>query len=144
MFVVKKKQDLDNFRFHATLPQWLVVVVADEFAALHQALSPDSEFDSFSLEAHGPIAVLEKSEIDLSPLGLPYTLLESWPEFVEKIILDSHSSYYRIGILLDNDYMLLIYAQDVDLSEEVKVWLDEQADIVEEGANDGTCQSSPF
>ena len=144
MFVVKKQQDFDNTRFHVTLPQWLVAVVADEFAALHQALAPESEIDSFSLEVHGPIAVLEKSEIDLSPLGLPYTLPESWPEFIEKIILDSHSSYYRIGLLLDNDYMLLIYAQDVDLSEEVKEWLDEQADSAEEGADDGAYQPSPF
>ena len=71
MFVVKQKQDLDNTRLHSSLPQWLVAVVAEEFAALHQALAPDSEVDSFSLETHGPIAVLEKSEIDLAPLGLP-------------------------------------------------------------------------
>lgn len=144
MFVVKQKQDLDNTRLHSSLPQWLVAIVAEEFAALHQALAPDSAVDSFSLETHGPIAVLEKSEIDLAPLGLPYTLLESWPEFVEKILLGRGIGYYRIGVLLDNDYMLLLYVQARDLSEDVQTWLDEQADIVEEGATDGAYQSSPF
>ena len=143
MFVVTQKQDLENTRFHSSLPPWLVAVVAEEFAALHQALSPDVEVDRFSLETHGPIAVLEKAESDLAPLGLPYTLLESWPEFVEKIILDSHCSCYRIGILLDNDYMLLLYVQAIGLSEDLQTWLDEQAEDVEVGP-DGAYPPSPF
>lgn len=133
MFVIKTKRDIDTMKFQDTVPPWLRAVVENEFTALHQTLAPELELDKFSLELHGPLAILGQGESDLSPIGISYALTESWPEFIEKVIIERESVYYRIGLFLDNDYMLLIYGFADDLTEDVKEWLDDLADIVEEG-----------
>ena len=55
-------------------------------------------------------------------------LLNSMPEFVEAN-LDATPPYYRLSILLDNQYIMSIFSQIGIHDEEVEEWLADRAEI---------------
>lgn len=144
MYIVTTYSNLLRAKEENTFPPWLLDVLASDFTALHQHLGNGVELAEFSLAHHGFMAIGETTDKDLSALHLARTLEDTWPEFVEDVRLPNGHRYFRLGLLLDNDYMPLIYLLPDALCPTFTEWLEEQADIVEGVREDGSSQPPPF
>lgn len=143
MYIITQMSDLTKARNKKKFPDWLLDILAREFMALCEQLGDGIEPAEFSLETHGPMAVWEDGDHDLTPL-LAGRLEDSWYEFVEDVRLEDGCSYWRVGLLLDNDFMILIFLLPEAVDFGIRAWLDEHADVVEGGMSYDSCQPSPF
>lgn len=101
MITIQKRQDIQEVKnqvFHAYLNEY--------FSYLQQELGEDEDF---SLEEHGPIIILEKTDDleNLKETGVENLYL-SVPEWVEMIQL-KNLTICQIAILCNNEYMELFY-----------------------------------
>jgi hypothetical protein len=69
---------------------------------------------------------MEEDDIDIKPVGLMGGLCDQWLDFVELFRPEGPQGYYRIGILADNEYFVLLYASQNSLDPEIESWLAEQ------------------
>lgn len=83
--------------------------------------------EQFSLEIHGPIAVLNPGEETLTGIGLSGTIHDLMVEWVSRKVI-GNQEWYTIYVLADNDYMLQIYVPFDGLSPDLAEWLSEQAE----------------
>ena len=143
MEVVKTLEDVEKIRQSGTVGEELLERVEMAFRSLHVALGGDALIQDFSLEHHGPIGIWEKGDKNLSALGVQGTLEDSWPEFVTRVALPSGTTYYRVGLLLDNDFMIVLYIPAEAADPKLLSWLEENAEDGEGGEYD-VCQAEPF
>lgn len=143
MEVVKTLEDVEKIRQSGTVREELLERVEMAFRALHVALGGDALIEGFSLEHHGPIGIWEQGDENLSALGLQGTLEDSWPEFITRVVLPSGSYYFRVGHLLSNDFMTVLYVPAEAADPKLLSWLEENAEDGEGGEYD-VCQAEPF
>lgn len=127
MLTVKTADDLDRLRRLKLLSPGYLDYLEGLFGQLREALG-DGDEDEFDLDPHGYIVVLEAGDDvrDLSPVGLRHGLLRCWPEFVESVDLVD-VRVYRIGVLYDNEVMMIFLSAAGQFDPEVEAWLREES-----------------
>jgi len=133
MRVIKTFEDLELLENTEVLNQDYLQWIKDYFLQLFDALGRNGEtLDQFRMDwPDGFIAVLEKGDNlrDLSLLGLnPEAdgILGCSLEYVEEYKLES-TTFYRIGLLLDNECMMTYFSEVGAHDQEIEDYLAEEA-----------------
>lgn len=129
MRIIQMYKDLQVLKQTNVLSDSYMAFLEGEWHGLFEALSTDVNINQFSLQEHGYIVCLEAGDCNLEPVGLPEGLCQSWPEYVEKISLGD-TALYRIGILYNNEFMMLFYSIVGTLDTETENWLAEHAEPI--------------
>jgi hypothetical protein len=130
MLTIKTRQDIDSLRRGGIMPAALNEHIDGYFRQLEAELSDDEE-DTFCLDQHGPIVLLETGD-DLRSLifaGLTDDGCSFYcctVEYVERLVLGDVQAY-KLASLLDNDFLVTFFTQAGVHDEEVEKWLNEQA-----------------
>lgn len=129
---IRTKNDLTQYRRQQTVPLPLLHHLEDYFLKLWQNLSDGEPLETFSLEKHGPIYLLEPTDnvrnlTELNPED--GGLIGSAPESVDLVTLSDGSTIFRILILCNNDYGVIFFSVPDTFDEEVEAWLREQAGL---------------
>lgn len=127
MEIVKNWMDLIKLKQKALVPAGMILQMEKLLVALHQSLGGECAIDSFSLDKHGPIAVLPPGERRLAALGLNYDINESWPEVVTVYELNDGTAFYTVCLMMDNDFMFIIYLFG-EIENDLREWLDSYAE----------------
>lgn len=135
MRTIKTRQDLKALEEANALPESLLKYFQDEFQMFQEALCGLVD-QTFDLYVHGYIVLLEPGDNvrDLREVGLNWVdrgLLGSLPEYVHRMTLDDGTEVYRIGVLYDNDFMMLFYSIVGSHDDEVEAWLEMEAEFGE-------------
>ncbi len=115
MYTIKTLDDISALSERNTTPKSFIDHLETYFLQLRENLTEDEQEVEFSLVPYGYIAILEPEDDvrDLSSIGLnPQDdgLLGSCPEFVNTIQLED-ITLYQIGVLYDNEYMMILYSK---------------------------------
>lgn len=144
MLTVRTWFDLHHQNLDASLKQWL----EKEFQGLWEHLGQGEPISDFDLTQHGPLWVATSADNRLTWQELTQTMLVQNPEFVERHRLADGRRAFRIGFLLDNDFMPLLYAPAECLDPEIVLWLEEETEDDDEPDNEDFCdpanQTNPF
>jgi len=97
--------------------------------ALFGEAEEGGDHDTLNPLQHTHMAILERGDNDLKPVGLLGGLRDQWLEFVELLQPEGQQSFYRIGILADNEYLVLLYAVQNSLDPDIESWLAEDAQL---------------
>lgn len=116
------------------LPLSLLDFLEDELHQLERILDDLDVERPLDLMQHGYIVLLEPGDNlrDLREVGLGWVdrgLLGSMPEYVERERLSDGREIYRIGILYDNDYMMIFFSIVGSHDDEIESWLAEQLEF---------------
>lgn len=112
---IQTLKDIKSLNVNQKFKQHLILY----FKELFKSLGRKEKLSEFSLEKHGPITILNGAE-DLQEENL----LQSWPEYIEKLRLDGNF-IYRIFLLKDNNYVEIFYLfPQGELSEKIKDWIE--------------------
>lgn len=117
------------------LKDWLKA----ELTGLWEHLGQGEEFDNFDLAPHGPMWVTTTTDKNLDWQEITQMMAVHEPEFVELHTLKNGQKALRIGFLVDNDHMPLLYTLIDCLHPEVAAWLEEYC-----GENDGQNDEWPI
>lgn len=104
MHIINQFRDIQCLEDSTRISKPLARHLKKKLMALSQALEPDRDTSVFSLVTHGPFAVLEAGDKNLSAIGLPESLAEVMPEWVSRLVVDNEV-YYILYIMSDNDYV---------------------------------------
>ena len=140
MRIIKTKKDLDVLKESGQIAEDYLKEIESYFKQLHQALGERVDGDlvkisEFSLTDHGYIVILEEGDnlrgepmanIGLNPEG---GLMVSFLEFVEEIELENES-IYKISIMHNNDYMMILYSHKGIHDSGIEEYLASQAETV--------------
>ncbi|TXK75425.1 hypothetical protein [Paenibacillus sp. N3.4] len=130
MRTINTRQDVEDLRRDGTAPTALTKHISEFFQQLEAELA-DEEEDTFRLDQHGPIVLLEAGDnlYDLECVGLSREncgLLGSMPEYVETLQLDN-MTVYKIVVMYTNDFIMTFFTQQGIHDKEIEQWLIEQA-----------------
>ena len=138
MRVIKTFEDLELLENTGVLNEDYLQWIKDYFLQLFEALGRNGEtLDQFRLGwLEGFVLVLEEGDNlrDLSLFGLNPEddgLLGAPLEYVEKYELES-ITFYRIGILMDNECMMTFFSELGVHDEEIEDYLAEESFEIEE------------
>jgi len=131
MHIIKTLLDLHVLAQEGDLSPAMAEYFEQELLLLHGSLEPEVPMGQFSLEIHGPIAVLNPGEENLTGIGLYGTIRDLMVEWVSRKAI-GNQEWYTIYVLADNDYMLQIYVPFDGLSPDLAEWLSEQAEEEEQ------------
>lgn len=131
MYIIKTFKDLRDLAKEDKLTSAMTKYLENEIRLLHQSYEPETSADQFSLDIHGPIAILDSGDEDLSRLGLLKSLRDLMPEWVSRKTIGK-LQFYAVFVLADNDYMNQIYVPCQDLLPLLEEWLAEQAETEEQ------------
>lgn len=124
MRIIKTLLDIQELKSASSFPLPFISYIEEQWLGLFEEHHEEQEtIHSFSLGSHGHIIIFEPGDNDYSPLG---NLDSLWIEYVDEVHLDN-LTMYRIGLLLDNDVMMLIFSIKDALNIEIETWLAEQA-----------------
>jgi len=129
MKIIKTLDDLR--KLDGAMELGLQAHLEEYLLALREALEPETELGQFSLARHGYIVILEQEDDvrDLREVGLnpgDQGLLGCCPEWVEQVALADGRIIYRVGVMYDNDYVMIFYSWLGQFDEEVEGWLADQ------------------
>lgn len=128
MILIRRYSDILSLRREGEVCTGLPEHLVNEWAALFDEAEEEGEnHDTLFSQQHTHVAILEKGDTDLKPVGLPGCLLDQWLEFVEMLRPEGAQAFYRIGIFADNEYFVLLYAAQNTLDPETESWLAYQA-----------------
>ncbi len=140
MYIIRTVEDIDVFKVKQTISESMANYLKQEVQLLRDSLEPDVPLSRFSLDIHGPIAILESGEENLSRLGLPDSIFRLMPEWVSRKAIGG-IMYYVVFVLADNDFMNQIYFPANNLPKSMEKWLSEQAEVDEQ--TEGKFQEKP-
>lgn len=128
---IKTLADLGRVKKDDNLSGEYLGYIEEYFHLLVESLSDGIPPEDFSLEKHGYIVILEAGDDlrDLEEIGLNPAargLLGSHPEFIERYECGGFA-YYRIGILYDNEYMMILFSEVGIHDAGAEAWLAERA-----------------
>jgi len=132
MRIIKTFEDVELLENTEVLNEEYLQWIKNYFLQLFDLLGRGETLDQFRMDwPDGFIAVLEKGENlrDLSLLGLnpeDNGILGCSLEYVEEYKLDS-ISFYRIGLLLDNECMMTFFSEVGAHDDEIEEYLAEEA-----------------
>ena len=126
MIEIKTLDDIKEVRRKDIIESDLLDYLEKYLHQLNKALEPEIAVDKFSLQEHGYFVILEENdEIDiLKQVGLTEGLLNSWPEYVERLNLNNE--YYQVAVLYTNEYMMFFYVPSENIDKEVKEFLEKE------------------
>ncbi|MFS0556377.1 hypothetical protein [Brevibacillus sp. 179-C9.3 HS] len=125
MRIIMTTADVTMLRQTNALPLEYMNYLEEEFLGLYHALGCGETLDGWSLARDGYMVVIEAGDNNLQPVGLRYGLRQTMPEFVE-LVEAGNQLIYRIGVLYDNDFMMLFYSMVGIHDVETETWLQEQ------------------
>ena len=119
--LVKINTLADIFRINDDVDVAFKKHLVEYFGELRDSLAPDDRIDTFTLEAFGPIVIVDHADdYDmLGEIGIA-DILETEPEWVEL----KEEGFYQAGILCNNEYMLILYLKEDTITEAVQDWID--------------------
>lgn len=124
MRIIKTLLDIQELKLASSFSLPFISYIEDQWLGLFDEQHEEQEtIHSFSLGSHGHIIIFEPGDNDYSP---QCKLDSLWIEYVDEVHLDN-LTIYRIGLLLDNDVMMLLFSMKDSLSMELETWLAEQA-----------------
>lgn len=132
MHIIKTLADLHALAQEGSVSPAMAGYFEQELLLLHDSLEPEVPMERFSLDVHGPIAVLSTGEELLTSIGMPGTIRDLMVEWVSRKVIGG-IQWYAVFVLADNDCMLQIYVPFDGLSSELSEWLAEQAEDDERG-----------
>ncbi len=135
MRIIQTYKDLQTLKQANVFSNSYMAFLEEEWNDLFEALNSDKAKEQFSLQEHGYMVCLESGDYNLEPLGLTEGLCNSYPEYINKIPLGD-IDIYRIGILYNNEYMMLFYSIVDTLDEETEAWLAEHTEPTSHGKDD--------
>jgi hypothetical protein len=128
MILIRRYSDIFSLRRECEVCTGLTAHLETEWAALFsEAEEEGDDHDTVFSQQHTHVAILEKGDTDLKPVGLLGNLCDQWLEFVEMLRPEGAQAFYRIGILADNEYFVLLYAAQDTLDPETESWLADRA-----------------
>lgn len=128
---VKTLRDLRKLQADSNFPQSFLDYLETYFFELAEALGNGESAETFSLEQHGYFLILEPRDNLAAPniLNLKVEdgkILGTYPEYVEREDL-TDCSLYKIGILYDNDYMMMVFSQVGQFEPAIESWWEEES-----------------
>lgn len=128
MDIVKRLPDITFLRNAGRLQSKLINRLEEYFLQLHEGLGNDTPLELFDLSDHGFFVILEPGDNpdNLSRVGLPEGLCNSWPEWCDIFWEDDKNQYYRVALMYDNDYIQFFFVPFGVFGDEVDTWLLEQ------------------
>lgn len=124
MRIINTLSDIQELRLASAFPVSFIGYIEEQWLGLFEEQREEQDtMHSFSLGSHGQIIIFEPGDNGYSPSGRIDSL---WVEYVDEVHLEN-VTIYRIGVLLDNDIMVLLFSMKDSLSIEIETWLAEQA-----------------
>ncbi|OME28906.1 hypothetical protein BSK63_23640 [Paenibacillus odorifer] len=124
MKIIKTLSDIQELKLTSAFPLPFIGYIKEQWLGLFEEQREEQDtMHSFSLGFHGHIIIFEPGDNGYSPLG---KIDSVWVEYVDEVHLEN-VTIYRIGVLLDNDIMVLLFSMKDFLSIEIETWLAEQA-----------------
>jgi hypothetical protein len=120
MLTISSKQDLLQMYVSSQLESTITTYLEQQLEALIGQLEPNGQTTEFSLTDHGYLMAF------LEPMDSNF-ILTLLPEYVEIDSLENGTRIYRIGILEDNEAMILMYSIVSSLDILTEEWLSEQS-----------------
>jgi len=114
MIKIKTKADLQILKESKQISRDFYQAIAKQFYELMQAFQEfdesDQSEDKFSLEEFGYLVILTTSDNihELTSVGLPCGLVNSWPEYIDPVALE-HGVAYNIAVMYDNEFMMFFW-----------------------------------
>ena len=127
MIPIRTWAELMNASETGNIAPELFTAAADQFKMLHENLGQEVDFLDFDLTRHGPLWLTTQTDKGLSWEKIIGEMKVEFPEFVEIHRLADGITVFRVGFLLDNDYMALLVALGESLAADVAEWLAEEA-----------------
>ena len=142
MFKIKNIQELRKLRNDGSISSDFYEHLVKKLEELRNNLTPESPLKDFSLEKYGPVVVATDAESDFEVLGIPEELPEVVVEKVEYISL-RNEDYYVVYLMVNNDYITLIYMPTDIENQALRAWLASQM-VAKEGEGNVSKQYMPF
>ena len=124
MIVIKNLFDLQSALLRGTLDPVLKNWLQKELQGLWEHLGRGEDFANFDLSQHGPMWASTSADKNMTWRQVTQSMAVQHPEFVEKHRLSDGRKAFRIGFLLDNDFMALLYSPAEWLEVETVAWLE--------------------
>ncbi|MGB7605890.1 MAG: hypothetical protein WBL93_10490 [Lutisporaceae bacterium] len=129
MYKIKMLNDITIGILNNTLTTALGEYLENYFKNLYVNLGDGESFEDFNLESHGYLVILtpNDSKCALDDIGLDADsggIVSTIPEFVYLINLKS-TCYYEVGVLYNNEYMMVFYIEKGIHSKVIDNFLDE-------------------
>ncbi|WP_099190634.1 hypothetical protein [Tepidibacter mesophilus] len=129
MIIINTMKDIHRIRREKQIDKFLGEELEEYFKELTQSFTGTNELDTFNLEEHGSIIILEDTDDphDLEEIGYPKEhggLFSAFPEFVNIIELEE-ASYYKIVIVCSNSYGIVVYSKVGQLGKGFEKWVSE-------------------
>jgi hypothetical protein len=144
MVTIKTIADLQGATIDASLKAWL----ESEIKGLWEHLGQGESLSAFDLTRHGPMWVATSADKTKTWRQLTIDMSVQCPEFIERHRLSDGNNVFRIGFLVDNDFMPLLYARTDCLDQDIVRWLEEQTgdyeEIGHEAQSSNENKSNPF
>lgn len=128
MVTINSLSDLQDAQVCEAIDPMLMMWMENELTGLWEHLGQNEPLANFNLRLHGPLYVATASDKDMSWNELTANMSNCVPEFIEKYIFAGNKKAFRIGFLMDNDFLPMLYALADCLNPEVAEWLDGEAD----------------
>lgn len=143
MHIIKTMADIRRLKLAGSITQVLAEQFARKMHHLHAELAPELSLEDFNLEMHGVFGVVEKTDQDLSAIGLPPSFALLMPEWVSRLEL-AGEVYYVAYFMPDNDLVDQVFIPEVGMSENLRLWLAEQSIEAESGEEEADDAVHPF
>ncbi len=129
MIIINTMEDIQKVKREKRITDSLVIELEQYFKEITESFTGTNNWNTFSLEEHGSIIILEQTDDphDLEEIGYPKEnggLFSSFPEFVNIIELEEES-YYKIVIICGNSYGIVVYSKVGAFGKEFKNWVSE-------------------
>lgn len=129
MLIINTMKDIQKIQKERLLPQVLVEELEKYFKELVENITGKNNWNTYSLEHDGSIIVLDNTDNphDLKEIGFHKVhggIFSSYPEFANIIELEGES-YYKIIIVCNNSYALVVYSRVGQFGEEFEHWIQE-------------------
>ena len=114
MFEIKTLREIEKFEKSKKISSGFANYLKDYLEQLKVSLENHVPIEDFSLEDYGHFVILKNHEDcrkvpELSLEDEEDGLLAITAEFVNEIFIDGTEKYYLIGVLCNNEFMLLVY-----------------------------------
>lgn len=124
MVTIKTIIDLKSAAIDSGLKTWL----ESEIKGLWEHLGQGESLTDFDLTRHGPLWVATSADKTKTWWQLTTDMSVQYPEFIERHRLSDGRKAFRMGFLVDNDFMPLLYVPADCLTEDIVRWLEEETE----------------
>lgn len=142
MLKIQSIRELKKLRNNGNISLDLYGHLVKKIEDLRDNFMPEAPLKSFSLEKFGPVIITTDAEADFENLGIPKDLSKVVAEKVESVSL-RNEDYYVVYLMVNNDYITLIYMPTDIENQALRAWLASQM-VAKEGEGNVSKQYMPF